>query len=114
MTKAKVSPSRGSKAMTELVEKVARKVCHAVEDSGIKCSEPIDAVWERQSAMKGWWRRVATAAIEAMRPEIEREIADWLDSFKITSRFSITEAYCKTVSAEIACMIRNGEHRSKP
>jgi hypothetical protein len=86
--------------MTELVEKVARAIVIAMHKDLYGC----DAIPDKDNE---WLKYTpeATAAIEAMRLEIEREIAEWLRQPRVGMGY---------VGRCIADKIEAGEHRSKP
>jgi hypothetical protein len=84
----------------ELVEKVAMALCRG---PGSLCVGFCHVTHCKQAVEQ--YGTAATAAIEAMRDEVEREIADWLDGLAIMRAMRNP--------ADLARSIRAGEHRSK-
>ncbi|MEN9936019.1 MAG: hypothetical protein RLZZ387_2598 [Chloroflexota bacterium] len=87
--------------MTELVEKVARAIVIAMHKDlyGADAIPVEDNEWLNYTPE-------ATAAIEAMRPEIEREEREAVLAFM--------QAHPEMKAHVMQVFIRNGEHRSKP
>jgi hypothetical protein len=87
--------------MNELVEKVALAIALAPFDG----NEAFIDMATNTKAGRARRLREAAAAIKAMRPEIEREIADWLRQPRVGMGY---------VGRCMADKIEAGEHRSKP
>jgi hypothetical protein len=126
--------------MTELVEKVARALAPYLEGGREYDQMPSDRIALRKWNIQGMClindatqddaKEAAAAAIEAMRPEIEREIADWLDEDATQTEHEARQIVANTrgnarknaqewatlvsLKRGISRAVRAGEHRSKP